>query len=117
MAKEDLSNQTMQFAIRTTRLVRALPPRVDGEVFGKQLLRCATSVAANYRAACRGKSRADFLAKMKICDEEADETIFWLELIANTAVIPADKLTAITAEARELSAIITSICKTTAKTT
>lgn len=105
----------MQFAIRITRLVRALPRCVDGEVFGKQLLRCATSVAANYRAACRGKSRADFLAKMKICDEEADETLFWLELIANTAVMPADKLAAITAEARELSAIITAICKTTAK--
>ena len=103
----------MQFAIRITRLVRALPRTVDGEVFGKQLLRCATSVAANYRAACRGKSEQDFLAKLKICEEEADESVFWMEMIVESGMIPEAKMADILGEARQLRAIITAACTTT----
>ncbi len=110
----ELKERTFQFSLRIIRLVESLPASCIGEVFGRQILRCATSVGANYRAACRAKSRKDFLSKMKICEEEIDETLYCPELIKATQVFPEGKLDAVISEANELCAIITAICKTTA---
>ncbi len=84
MQKEELKFRTKQFAIRVIKLVEALPKNKIGHVLGKQLLRSATSVAANYRAACRARSKADFISKVAIVEEEPDESLFWLELIAES---------------------------------
>ncbi len=81
MNEEDLRNRTKVFASDIVRLVRSLPRSDEGIVVGKQLLRSATSVAANYRSSCRARSRKDFINKLGIAEEEADETQFWLELI------------------------------------
>ena len=110
----EFKEHTFQFSMRIVRLVEKLPTNVSGDVFGRQLLRCATSVGANYRAASRAKSDKDFLNKMKICEEEIDETLYWLELIKHAGLFSAVKMQAIISEADELCAIITSICKTTA---
>ena len=91
-----------------------LPSTFIGKTFGHQILRCATSVGANYRAACRAKSDRDFLNKMKICEEEIDETLYWLDLIKHANIFPDGKLDAVISESNELCAIITAICKTTA---
>ena len=77
--KHDLKERTRAFALRAVRLVEALPPGRAADVMGKQLLRCATSVGANYRAACRARSRAEFVAKLGIVEEEADEAEYWKE--------------------------------------
>jgi len=83
MRTEELKLRTKQFALRVIKLVEALPKNKIGDVLGKQILRSATSVAANYRAACRARSKADFISKIAIV-EEADESFFWLELIAES---------------------------------
>ena len=114
MNKADQMQRTMGFALRVACLVDNLPHSTAGYVFGKQLLRCASSVAANYRAACRGKSIQDFLAKLKICEEESDESVFWLEMIEASGLLPSKKMGNIIDEAHQLSAIITAACKTTA---
>ena len=85
----------------------------DREVIGKQLLRCATSVGANYRAACLAKSRADFLNKIKICEEEADESEYWLELIVRANLMPAAQLKPLREEAHAIASIMASAAKTT----
>ena len=101
----ELKDRTKAFALRAVRLVESLPRSQTGDVMGRQLLRAATSVAANYRAACRGKSRADFIAKMGIVEEEADECALWLELIAAAGLMADDKLAALRDEASALTAI------------
>jgi four helix bundle protein len=102
---EALKLRTKQFAIRIVGLVRSLPRTREGDVIGKQLLRCGTAVAANYRAVCRARSKAEFISKISIVVEEADETVFWLELLSDTAVVPAEKLSLLLTEANELLAI------------
>lgn len=102
---EALKARTKQFAIRVIRMLHSLPPSLEGRVIGKQLLRSATSVAANYRAACRGRSRADFLSKLGIVVEEADESAFWLELLGDAEIMNRDRLRELMAEANELLAI------------
>jgi four helix bundle protein len=102
---EQLKARTKKFAIGIIRLVRTLPNRPESWVIGKQLLRCGTAVAANYRAACRARSRLEFLAKLGIVVEEADETVFWLELLSEAEVIAHDSLTEISSEANELVSI------------
>src|SRR5689334_4860952 len=87
-----LKGRTQQFAIRIVAVVRSLPTSRGGNVIGTQLLRSGTAVAANCRAACRAGSRAEFISKISIVVEEADETVFWLELLADTKVVPRDKL-------------------------
>ncbi|MGI8838489.1 MAG: four helix bundle protein [Pyrinomonadaceae bacterium] len=79
MKADDLKKRTKQFALRILKLVAALPNTVEGRAIGGQLVRAGTSVAANYRAACRGRSKAEFIAKMGTVEEEADESAFWLE--------------------------------------
>jgi four helix bundle protein len=84
-----------------------LPHTADSQVVGKQLLRCGTSVAANYRATCRGRSRAEGIAKIGLVVEEADETVFWLEMLSDCGILPSQRCEDILKEAHELSAIFT----------
>jgi four helix bundle protein len=108
---QDLKARTRQFALRILRLYRSLPAKEEARILGRQLLRSGTSVGANYRAACRARSRAEFIAKLGIVLEEADETIFWLELLLEGGIIKHEKLDALLKEAEELTAIfVTSIC-------
>jgi len=104
---EDLRERTKRFALRIIRLFRALPRGGDAQVVGKQLLRSGTSVAANYRAACRARSRPEFAARVGIVMEEADETVFWLELITESGMLPKSRLEPLLQESRELAAIFT----------
>ena len=108
----DLKKRTKEFALLILRLVDTLPKTTAGRSLASQIVRSATSVAANYRAACRAKSTADFIAKMGIVEEEADETLFWLELLEESELVTAAKLTAIKQEADELIAITVASIKT-----
>jgi four helix bundle protein len=90
-APEELRERTKAFAIRIVKLYRLLPRTADSQVVGKQLLRCGTSVAAIYRAACRGRSRAEWIAKIGLVVEEADETVFWLEMLSDCGIVPSQR--------------------------
>ena len=111
-SSEALRERTKLFAIRIVRLFRALPKSTEGQVMGKQLLRCGTSVATNYRAVCRARSRAEFVARMGVVAEEADESVLWLELPEATATLGAQRLEEISKEARELTAIFSASLRT-----
>lgn len=100
-----LRYRTKQFALRILRLFRSLPNRPDGRILGNQILRSGTSVAANYRAACRARSRADSVSKMGVVVEEMDETVFWLEFLLDGGLVKANRMQALLAEANELLAI------------
>jgi four helix bundle protein len=106
MNPRDLKERTKQFALRVMRLVDALPNTPKGRAVAGQLVRSGTSVAANYRAACRGRSKAEFIAKIGIAEEEADETALWLELIFEDKLLPERKVRALLNEANELTAIM-----------
>jgi four helix bundle protein len=108
----DLKERTKAFALRILKLVDALPKTTACRALSSQIVRSGTSVAANYRSACRAKSTADFIAKMGIVEEEADETLFWLELLEESELVPAAKLAAIKQEADELIAITVASIKT-----
>ncbi len=101
----ELKSRTKSFAIRIVNLFRSLQRSPDAQTLGKQLLRCGTSVAANYRAVCRARSQAEFIARMGIVVEEADETVFWLELLGETGVISPTRTKDLLKEANELVAI------------
>jgi four helix bundle protein len=109
---EDLRARTKRFALDIVRLYRLLPYREEARVIGKQLLRSGTSIGANYRAACRARSRAEFIAKIGLVLEEADETVFWLELLTAAKIIPDEKLIVLLKEANELTAIFVSSLRT-----
>jgi four helix bundle protein len=94
------------------RLVEALPSTPAGWVMGKQLLRCATSVGANYRSACRAKSAADMIAKLGIVEEEADECLYWLELLMQADLVPAAKVQSLFTEISEILAMTVASIKT-----
>src|SRR5438552_3716698 len=113
---EQLRDRTKAFALRIIRLFRSLPYKTDTQVLGKQLLRCGTSVAANYRAACRARSKAEFVAKIGVVVEEVDETILWLELLTESGIVPLDKMESLLKEAHELTAIFNA-SKRTARNT
>ena len=102
---EQLRDRTKAFALRIIRLYRSLPYKTDAQVLGKQLLRCGTSVAANYRAVCRARSKAEFVAKMGVVVEGADEAIVWLELMTESGILPLERTEALLKEAKELTAI------------
>jgi four helix bundle protein len=108
----EMKSRTRAFALRAIRLVGSLPRTPAADVIGKQLLRCATSVGANYRAACRGRSPSEFLAKMGIVEEEADESIYWLELLADSGIVPREKLADLMGEADQLVRIIVASIRT-----
>jgi four helix bundle protein len=102
---EQLRNRTKKFALSIIQLYRSLPYKTDTQVLGKQLLRCGTSVAANYRAVCRERSKAEFVARIGIVVEEADEAILWLELMTESGIISAERTKELLQEANELTAI------------
>jgi len=107
-----MKKRTHAFALRIIRLVESLPKTRTAEVIGKQLLRCGTSVGANYRAACRAKSPADFIAKIGIVEEEADETIYWIELLIESEQINNERVNGLLEEANQIVAIVVSSINT-----
>ena len=108
----DLKSRTKQFALGVIGLVRAFPRGIEGQVIGRQLLRAATSVGANYRASQRAKSKADFISKMSTVEEEADECCFWLEIALDAKVVAEELAQPLLGEANELTAIVVSAIKT-----
>ena len=113
MTREEMKNRLKVFAVRVIKLVDKLPNTPAGRAIGSQVVRSGTSPGANYRAACIGKSDKDFLNKLKMVEEELDETIHWLEIIAESEMIPANKLLGLQQEAHELYKIIVSSIVTT----
>jgi len=115
MNPTELKARTKTFALRIIKLTRAIPKSDDAaHVITKQILRSSTSVAANYRASCRPRSQAEFIAKIGTVEEESDETAFWLELLVESGIMPARKLSALLSEANELTAIMAASRKTAA---
>lgn len=106
MNATELKDRTKQFALRVMKLVDGLPATKSGNAIGNQLVRSGTSVGANYRASCRARSRAEFIAKIGVVEEEADESCFWLELIVDSQLLPESKVAHLLQEARELTAIM-----------
>jgi four helix bundle protein len=98
----ELQDRAKKFALRIIRAVARLPKSEEARVLGRQFLRSGTSVAANYRAACRARSAADFISKISVVVEEADETLFWLELIVEAKLVPAKVVESLTIECEEL---------------
>jgi len=112
MEKMDLKERTKSFALKIIKLVETLPKGRTADILGRQLLRAGTSVGANYRAACRAKSTADFISKMGVVEEETDETIYWMELLIESGNLRMDVVEALMREADELLAITVSSIKT-----
>ncbi len=112
MDTNELRQRTKQFGLRIMKLVAALPNNNIGRAIGGQLVRSGTAVGANYRAACRGRSKAEFIAKLGIVEEEADESSYWLELIIEGGLMPEDRVTPLLQEADELVAIMVSSRRT-----
>ncbi|MBR5184750.1 MAG: four helix bundle protein [Akkermansia sp.] len=115
MTREEMYERTMQFSVRIVRMVKAMPRGIAEDVIAKQLTKSATSIGANYREACHGKSTADFVSKLKICEGEADETLYWLQLLVNSGIMKQSKLQALIDEANELVAILTASTKTSSQ--
>ena len=105
LTADQLRARTRRFAVRIVKLFRALPKTTEAQVLGKQLMRSGKSVAANYRAACRGRSRPEFIAKLGVVAEEADETVFWLEMLVDCEIVRENLVAELIKEARELCAI------------
>jgi four helix bundle protein len=115
MTPDELRARTKAFALRVVKLYRCLPRSADAQVMGKQLLRCGTSVAANYRASCRARSRAEFAARIGIVVEEADESGFWLEMLGDAEIVRVALLKELLQESKELTAIFTATQQSTRK--
>lgn len=111
----ELKNRTKAYALRIIKLYQALPKSGEAQVIGKQILRSGTSVGAQYREACRAKSPADFINKMEGSLQELDETGYWLELLTDGKIVPAEKLTDLQKENDELTAIFVASVKTAKK--
>lgn len=112
MEEPPLRDRTKKFGLRVIRVVEALPRGRTEDVIGRQLLRSATSAGANYRAACRARSTADMIAKLGIVEEEADETLCWLEMLIEAELMPADRLKDLLIEADEITAMTVASIKT-----
>ena len=115
MNEMQLKKRTKEFAKNIIRLCRNLPTNREGRLIGGQMFRSGTSVAANYRAACRGRSKAEFVSKLAIVEEEADETMFWLELIKELSISKDPMVDDFLKESDEIVAMIVSSIKTTNK--
>ena len=102
---KELQARTKSFALRIIRMFRSLPKTEETRTLGRQVLRSGTSVAANYRAVCRARSKAEFTAKLGVVVEEVDETVFWLELLVESGIVPKEKIHSLMDEANELLAI------------
>ncbi len=112
MSVELLKERTQNLALRIIKLVESLPNTQTAHIVGKQLLRCGTSVGANYRAACRGRSRADFISKLGIVEEEADEAIYWIEILIKSDLVKQSKVENLLDETRQILAIVISSINT-----
>ncbi|MDZ8033987.1 four helix bundle protein [Nostoc sp. DedSLP04] len=112
MNEEDFKRRTKQLALRAIRLVEALPQSRTADVIGKQLIRSATSVGANYRSACRGKSTADVIAKLSLVEEEADESLYWMELVVEVGLLPLEKVKSLMLVNTEILAMTVASIKT-----
>ncbi len=106
MTEQEMLDRTKKFALRVLKLVTALPNTIAGRAVGGQLVRSGTSVASNYRAACRGRSKAEFIAKLGIAEEEADESCFWMEVIIEDGMLPKQKVESLLTEGIELTKIL-----------
>jgi four helix bundle protein len=113
MTPEQLRARTKDFVLRIVRLFKSLPRSPEAQVMGQQLLRSGTSVGANYRAVCRSRSKAEFIARLGVVVEEADESAFWLELLMETGTFRKEKLEGLLKEARELTALFNASRTTT----
>ena len=109
---EELRERTKRFALRVVKLAQSLPHSREARVLGTQLLRAGTSIAANYRAACRGRSRAEFIAKLGIVVEEADETLFWCELLVESGIVKEKTMDGFMMEAKEILSIFAAAQRT-----
>lgn len=116
MNEREMIARTKQFALRIMKLVGALPKSIQGRAIASQVMRSGTSVAANYRAACRSRSKAEFIAKLGTVEEEADETAFWLELIIEGSLLTAAQIQPLLIEAGEIVAITAASKKTASAT-
>lgn len=112
MTTDEMKTRTKSFALRVIKLVEALPSGRTGDVIGRQLMKSGTSVGANYRAACRAKSQPDFIAKMGIVEEEADESAFWMEIIIEAGLMKKELVEDLADEANQLVAIAVSSINT-----
>jgi len=112
LTNEALKKRTREFAVRVLRLVDQLPKKAGSRAIASQLVRCGTSVGANYHVACRARSNAEFISKVGIVLEESDECLFWLQLIIDAGLMPPKRIEALLQEARELTAIFTVTMKT-----
>jgi len=108
----DFREGTFQFGIRCVRLAESLPKTMAAQTIGRQLLRAGTSVGANYRAAVRGRSRADFVAKMGIVEEECDEALYWVDVLVELDIVSSKRVEELRCEADEIIAITVSSIKT-----
>jgi|ERR1051326_378090 four helix bundle protein len=106
MTESELKQRTKAFALRVIKLTSVLSKDFVGRRLGDQLLRSGTSVAANYRAACRARSKADFVNKLAVAEEEADESVFWMELLVESGLVPGRRMEKLLDEANQLTAII-----------
>jgi four helix bundle protein len=104
----EMKSRTKQFSLRVIKLFQALPKREEAKILGKQLLRCSTSIGANYRAACRARSDNEYYAKICIVVEEADESMYWLELIGESNIFDMERIKPLLTEAEELTKIFAS---------
>jgi four helix bundle protein len=109
---DDFKRRTMKFGLAVIELCESLPKRMTTDTIGRQLVRSAVSVGANYRAACRAKSPADFIHKMGIVEEEADEVGYWLEILEKANLVAGDRLKGLAKEADELTAMVVASIKT-----
>jgi four helix bundle protein len=116
MTPEELKQRTKRFGLSVIKLVDQLPRTRSANAIGNQLVNCATSVGANYRAACRARSKAEFAAKLGVVEEGADESVYWLEVLAEADVITKDKVAILLREANELVAIVVASLNTVKKT-
>ena len=111
-SKLQLKPRTKQFAIRAIRLVEALPATRTADVIGRQLMRSALSVGSNYRSACRARSRADFVSKMGIVEEEIDECLYWMEMLIESGAMKQERLEPLMSEASEIAAMVVASIRT-----
>ncbi len=112
MNEQEFKTRTKKLGLRILRLVESLPQKEGARIIGRQLIRSGTSIGANYRAACRGRSRADVIAKLGVVEEEADETLYWLEMLIEGGYVNESKLSALMKETEEILAMTVASIKT-----
>ena len=112
MTREQMKARTKAYAVRVVKLVQSLPRTRECDILGSQLLRSGTSVGANYRAVCRAKSTADFINKLRIVEEECDESLFWMEILVEAGLVKEAKLSQLIREGDEILRIVVSSAKT-----